>query len=182
MATIQIEVINVSEPKVTKTTRGQYSSIEVAYKKDGKVEGKKLMSFASAEVYEAARTWESGQVVNIEIGKDDKGYWQWQKVLGEANHSVVAGNEATPVKSGGKTVSNYETREERQQRQQFIIRQSSLERAVEYFTLTGHKKATPEDIKSLAEVFVDYVNGTDSATPVAARIGAFDNFEDDIPQ
>jgi len=181
---IQIEIINVGEPVVTKTARGQYSQIEVAYKKDGKVEGKKLVSFVHADVYEAARTWKAGQVVNLEIGKepsrDGKEYWQWQKVLGADATNSVVGNKTPAKEIGSKTVSQYETREERQKRQQFIIRQSSVERALEYLVANGNKKFGTSDLFTVAEEIVSFVNN-EPKEAAAVEIPGFENFEDDIP-
>ena len=150
---LQIEVIDVSKPTITKTKtgKGEYSTIEVSYRKDGKIEGKKLFSFASPQIYNAAQSWKKGDVINLEIAKeeakDGRSYWQWKHIL---NDSEVA-------------VANTETKQtpasqERANVQLYIIKQSSLSNAVATLAV-GSKAIKAEDVISLAEKYVDFVLG-----------------------
>ena len=179
---IQIQVIDVSPEQTTKTAKGGYGMIEVAYKKDGKVEGKKLMSFVHPEVYKAAKEFKSGDVVNVEIGKeegrDGKEYWQWQRIVAGGEESTSKETSATQPTSStptSKPVSNYETKEERQARQVMIVRQSSLSTAVALAAANGGKKSSSQEIITTAKEFEAFVMGTNE--PVA-----FVDIADDVPQ
>ena len=170
---IQIDVIDVSKP--VPGPGGKYSHIEVAYRKDGKVEGKKLMSFVHPEVYKAAQSFVAGNTYNIEIGKeagkDGKEYWQWQKVYdGSAPASPVA-EAGAPFKPAAKPVSNYETKEERVARQVMIVRQSSISNAIATLGTGKHKV---DDVLDIAKKYEAFVMATD---PIQDLI----DMEDDIP-
>ncbi len=169
---IQIDVIDVSKP--VPGPGGKYSHIEVAYRKDGKVEGKKLMSFVHPEVYKAAQSFVAGNTYNIEIGKeagkDGKEYWQWQKVYsGDAPVESASNKGTTSVAT--KSVSNYETKEERAARQVMIVRQSSISNAIATLGTGKHKV---DDVLDIAKKYEAFVMATD---PIQDLI----HMEDDIP-
>ena len=171
---IQIDVIDVSKP--VPGPGGKYSHIEVAYRKDGKVEGKKLMSFVHPEVYKAAQSFEAGKTYNIEIGKeagkDGKEYWQWQKVYDGSAPTPIASTGTSPKETYTKPVSNYETKEERAARQVMIVRQSSISNAIATLGTGKHKV---DDVLNIAKKYEAFVMATD---PIQDLI----NMEDDIPQ
>lgn len=152
---IQVEVVSVTE-----TNMGKYKKLEVAFRQDGKVAGKNLVSYVHPEVYEAAKGFKPGEVHNVtlakEAAKDGKEYWQWVAVEGAG----VPATEATPTADKPKTVSNYETKEERAVRQQYIIRQSALDRSIDFWNM-HNKKATPEEVFEIAGKFVDWVNNVE---------------------
>ena len=75
--TIAIEVVNVAAPSFVKTAKGGYNMIEVAHKQDGKIGGKRLLDFASPTVYNTFLAAQPGTVFNVEIEKNEKGYWDW---------------------------------------------------------------------------------------------------------
>lgn len=83
MATQQldIEIIAVGNPAFTKTARGGYSSMEIAFKNhsfEGKVEGKKLVDFNDKAVFEFFKGLKQGDrvLVTKEKGETDQ-YWKW---------------------------------------------------------------------------------------------------------
>ena len=174
---MQITVIDVGTPNTHTAKNGRsYQSMEVTYKDDsGKVSSKKLMSFSNPDVFKQAKDWQKGDEVNIDSQKDDAGYWQWVGILGEGEVSKAIASTSTSTSSSAKatrvTGSNYETKEERAQRQVMIVRQSSLSNAVATFALDG-TKASANDVISLAKVYESYVLGTPTS---------FDQMEDDIP-
>lgn len=172
---MQIEVISVSVNTVP-TAKGSYQVAEVAYKdlKDGKVNGKKIMSFAAKDVFKAMSNAKQGDKYDVGLEKDDKGYWQW-KTATAAN----AQNPASPTSGNPSPRSTYETPEERAKRQDFIIRQSSVASAI---ALLKTEKNIPEvgNILSVAEQFVQFVYGKmDSVTEVGS---GFNDMSDDIPE
>ena len=189
----QIEIINVSRTTVP-TAKGSYNCLEVAYKKDGAIEGKKLMDFAAKEAYKSLERAQNGSIYTItsekEPGRDGKEYWVWKgAVAGGSSPSAAIpsngtshGNSiATPVKSSGST---YATAEERAKTQVYIVRQSGLSNALKYYELIGNKKVTPNDIKALAQELTNFVMDTEPAAVPADRIHegtGFDDLKDDVP-
>lgn len=78
------------------------------------------------------------------------------------------------------TGRDFETKEERAVKQVAIARQSSLQRSLEFLTLVGNKKASPQEVVEIADFFVNYVeNGVQvqdtASTPTVENMG------DDIP-
>jgi len=178
---MQITVIDVGTPNTHAGAGGRsYQSIEVTYKStDGKVASKKLMSFSNPSIFNTAKAWTKGQEVNVITQKDDKGYWQWTG-LDVTGESTVADSKPTASTSagGGTRVagSNYETKEERAQRQVYIVRQSSISAAVA--TLTAGAKAPPsqDEILKLARSFEAHVFAAPSA------LDQLVDFDSDIPE
>lgn len=173
---MQITVIDVGTPNTHTAKNGRsYQSMEVTYKgENGNVSSKKLMSFSNPEVFNTAKSWQKGDAVNVNAQKDDNGYWQWVGILGEGESSPVAqASSSTPSKSSSTRVtgSNYETKEERAQRQVMIVRQSSISSAVNVLTAEG-KQPTVAQVLGMAKEFENFVMGT--ASSVA-------DMEDDIP-
>ena len=169
-----IEVISVSKTETVPTKNGKsYEKLEVLYRdKDGKPQGKKLVSWTNPSVFKAVKDWEAGHKVNVKTEKDENGYWQWTAI--EDGDEEVVTKPAYQGKTETKTVSNYETREERQQRQVYIIRQSSLGHAIEFLG-QGKSAKTVEDVISVADEFFNYViNGKEK--------DLFEDFVDDVPQ
>lgn len=149
---MQITILSVD---VNTPAGKKYQVAEVAYKDDqGKVNGKKILSFVNKDVFNIAKNAQSGQVYDVSLAKDDQGYWQWtsMNLAGETTISV-----ASPAKATPSPRSTYETPEERAQRQVYIVRQSSLTNAIALANATGDKKATPESIIAVAKQFEAYV-------------------------
>lgn len=177
---MQISVIDVGEPTTHATSNGRsYQAIEVTYKGiDGKVSNKKLMSFSNPTVFKTAQTWQKGDNVNIQAVKNDKGYWDWVG-FGDSNSSEEQPQAVSQPQSSSKpttrvTGSNYETKEERAQRQVMIVRQSSLSNAVA--TLATHgTKLNASQVIDLAKTYEGYVLGTLESS------NGIDHLDDDVP-
>lgn len=147
---MQIEVLSVSVED-----KGKYKMMEVAYKSDGKVTSKKVMSFGNAaDVFKRLTNAKPGDTFDIKSEKNDKGYWDWISIsdgTGSMTAAKPAGN-ATPK-------STYETAEERANRQVLIVRQSSLSNAVEYLALNTKKVPSVQEVVEVAKFFESYVFG-----------------------
>jgi hypothetical protein len=188
MAAIQISVISVLPPAFVKTTKGGYNCIEVAYKKDGKVEGKKVMDFVNKEIYNFVKTeMKPGNDYNISLDKDKNDYWQWVGVEAAGATGTVApadrglaasaGAGQLPVETkavGRVTTNTYETPEERALKQKIIVRQSSIGYALSFFEANKGKFGVG-DVLELANQFNDWV--WERGTP-EQEIG---KMSDDIP-
>lgn len=189
MATvIQANVIDVSAPQTVKTARGSYQFIEVAYKKDGKVEGKKVMDFGhplAKDVFNFVKGVKSGDVINITLEKVND-FWTWVGVEKEGNSNgetapvlvaqVPTTNTGASSKAGRVVGSNYENSEERATRQRLIVRQSSLTAALNLTLHNGSKaQVDPIIVMRQAEQFVDWVFEHKTGVTALAAM------KDDIP-
>ena len=172
---MQITVIDVGQPNTHATKNGRsYQSMEVTYKNDsGQVQSKKLMSFSNPDVFKQAKDWQKGDTVDINTQKDDNGYWQWISIGADAIAQASSNTSNTTSKTTRVTGSNYETKEERAQRQVMIVRQSSISSAISALTAEG-KRPSVADILGMAKEFENYVMDNKSVDSVA-------DMEDDIP-
>ena len=172
---MQITVIDVGQPSSHATKNGRsYQSMEVTYKNDsGQVQSKKLMSFSNPDVFKQAKDWKKGDTVDVNTQKDDNGYWQWVSIGADAIAQATSNTSNTKATTR-VTGSNYETKEERAQRQVMIVRQSSISSAVTALTAEG-KSPTVAEILGMATEFENFVMGT-SSTP-----SSIDDLQDDIP-
>ena len=180
-----IDVISVS-PVATIPTKGgkSYQMVEIAYKKDGKIEGKKIMSFSNPAVFRAVQEYSSGDSVTVTADKGEpnasgQSFWNWVAVASTEDITTAPTASGSSAAPAAKTVSNYETREERQAKQVYIVRQSSISNALTYFDKTqGGKKTGVSDVLAVAKQFENYVFDT---TQTAAHAGDLSELEDDIP-
>ena len=167
---MQIEIVSVSTED-----KGKYQMATVAYRKDGKLSEKKLMSFGAGEpAYKALTKAQAGQVFEVTTVKNDKGFWDWTSA------SEGGGNVATTNKSGATPAprNTYETPEERALRQKLIVRQSSITNAIALYELDKKKVPTVQDIVQVARQFEDYVFGNKVTDDPVAGIA---EMSDDIP-
>ena len=174
---LQIEIINVKQ-ETKPTAKGSYQQLDVAYKRldNGKIEGKKIMSFFSKEVFGALSTATNGSIYTVDSQKNEKtGYWDWVKVTasgGSSTNTPVARGTASPK-------STYETPEERALRQRMIVRQSSLSNAIETLSVNpGKDKLQLEEVIKVAETYFNWVMDTSQPSLPNLDIGSMD---DDIP-
>ena len=169
MKQLQVEILNVTNSFV-KTVKGGYNVLEVAYKQDGKVVGKKVLDFATPDTYKVLVNAKAGEVYDVDAEKNEKGYIDWKNVT-PAENGVVVGPETTPAATSaaapsakpsavpaarGRVVGNtYETPEERFTNRAAIIRQSTLNMAIEL--LSSDPTTTLAQIATTARQFEDHV-------------------------
>ncbi len=170
---INITILSV-DIKTISTAKGSYQTAEVAYKNNsfqGKVEGKKVMSFgATAMSFKVLTTAQSGESFEVEIVKNAAGYLDWVAML-PAGAAVATPVPASTQGSINKapsgataTRSTYETPEERAAKQVYIVKQSSLSAAINTLSL-GAKKLEPAAVMVLAQTYTDFVFGKASPGP-----------------
>ena len=138
--------------------RNRYQVAHVVYTDSkGAQKEKKVMSFSNPSVFNTVKELQSGTNVEVSYAKDDP-YFNWAKVEKvDANAPAPA-----PAPSGGKVLgSQYETREERHQRQLHIVRQSSLSNAIALLTPGAKAPLKVEDVLDVAQQLVDFVYGTE---------------------
>jgi hypothetical protein len=152
----------------------------VEYTYNGEARRQNIMSFSNPDVFKKVQEL-TGQTVEVEIGKNDKGYSEWRSI--QAVGAGPVGGDRTQAGSASGTTrvsgSNYETREERAARQVMIAKQSSLDRAVEILKHNNPKdKIDPEEAKRLAQDLTDFVLGAPNKTEDKS---GFDDMKDDLP-
>jgi hypothetical protein len=170
--------------KTVPTTKGSYQTADVAYKNNsfqGKVEGKKVMSFgATKDSFATLAQAQPGQTYEVTIVKNDKGYNDWvsmaQAVPGAASPVATPQAGAVGKPAAASPRSTYETPEERAQRQVMIVRQSSLSTAVAALAVGGKSALKPIDVVNTAKQFEAYVLGTEEA---GADDGSIDAMQSD---
>jgi hypothetical protein len=201
MSNFTIEVLAITGP--TKNVKGKQSwrTVEIAYKKDGKVEGKKLVDFNNKDVFELVCQAKQGEVYDV-ISEKKGDFWQWEgfSKAGEGQDSSegaendsassdAPAQEKPPVRSqstGRVTGSNYETPEERALRRGFeavkhrqIGKQGCLNIAS---TLLLHNSegavVSEEAVIELSKKFEQYVFGMKT---LKEAIDAVKGMVDDIP-
>ena len=159
---MQIQILSV-QITTTPTARGSYQVADVAYKNltyQGKVEGKKVMSFgATKDAFGTLATANPGDVYEVNVVKNDKGYNDWVSMSkGVANASTE--QTAAPSKPNPTGHSSYETPEERAKKQVYIIKQSSITAAISILEKTG-QPPTVDAVKEVAQDLTDWVLGNE---------------------
>lgn len=171
---MQVQIKNV-DVQWAGEGRKKYGKATVDYTYNGETRRQSVMSFSNPDVFKKVQEL-VGQTVEVEVGKNDKGYSEWR--------SINVGNVTSPSAAAGSTGSgtatrvtgsNYETKEERAARQVLIVKQSSLSNAVE--TLSVGAKAAPkrEEVIELAQFYADWVYSKENDET------GFDTMKDDIP-
>lgn len=162
---MNITILSV-DIKTTPTAKGSYQTADVAYKNNtfqGKVEGKKVMSFgATAASFKVLSQAAAGESYEVSIVKNDKGYNDWVSMSKAGAADAGATQAAKPAAASGSTASprsTYETPEERAQRQIYIIRQSSISAAVSSLAAGAKAAVEPSKVLAVAKQYEDYVLG-----------------------
>jgi hypothetical protein len=139
-----------------------YQTASVVHTYNGNSRTQKIVSFANPETFKTVSQLKAGDVIDVDVTKNEGGFNQWAKITrvseeeletGQPDSAVVATRAAAP--SSGKVVgSNYETREERAARQVLIVRQSCLAQSV-----MVHKDDVfdVDTVLQTAQTFVDWV-------------------------
>ncbi len=163
---MQIQVLSV-QITTTPTPKGSYQMADLAYKNltfQGKVEGKKLASFGvSKPSFEVLATAQPGEVYDVTVVKNEKGFNDWVQMT-----KGVAGNVTAPATSQASkgavatsptaaVRSSYETPEERAKKQVYIIRQSSVSSAVSALSAGAKAPLKFEDVLDFAKKIEKYV-------------------------
>ena len=153
-----MQITIVATPNITTEAGGKgrpYKKMEVLYRNDeGKVMTKILVSFKNPDVFKALSEGKPDDVFEIGSFKNDEtGYWDWKS----AHQTGVSGNgEDKQVNTAGKSEkAPVRVPVTELDRNRYIVRQSSLERAVE--TLAGNGVLTVEAVTKVAAQYEAWV-------------------------
>jgi len=130
----------------------------------------------------------AGEKFTIQEEKNAAGFWEIKTLTKGEDKSEPMQMSAPPAASGsakayttqgvGNTTGrDFESRDERSAKQEYIIRQSSLERSVEVLSIGAKAPLNPGAVIELAEVFKKYVLSG------VAKVdkGSVEDMDDDIP-
>lgn len=163
MDTIGIEIISVTSEEAFTKKGDAYNCLVATFKNlnFGKVEQKKIMPFGESrgvkDALEGAAAGSKWTITRVKNGN----FWNWTEAVAgvtEKETSMPASN--TPNKPA--YTRDFETREERANRQVLIVRQSSLSSAVATLTPGAKNALDPDAVLALAERYTQYVFGEDN--------------------
>lgn len=142
------------ESVFTKTAKGGFTTMTVSYVDEtGKSRNWKILSFANPKVFDTFKNAKTGEQYEITTRKNDKDFTEWAT----ADKTGEAAPGASKVQTKVPAVSQYETRDERNQRQRLIVRQSSLKEAVTTSSVGAKTVPNVDDVLALAERYTDWV-------------------------
>ena len=183
---MKIQILSV-DVKTVPTAKGSYQAAEIAFKNltyQGKVEGKKLMSFgATGETFKVLANAAGGDIFEITVVKNDKGFNDWTAAV-PSTEGAASPVTASPTGGASKpgspapaaARSSYETPEERALRQVLIVRQSNINAAVAMLTAGAKSPPKIAEVFAVAKQFEQYVFGTEPDH------SGFDTMTDDMPE
>lgn len=158
---MQVRIVSVDITRV-KEGKKDYSKAQVIYTFNGQARTQNLISFANPAVFAIVEEWAQSlpsDLVEVEVGKNDKGYNEWRSIgtvepgsaPSPATSSPSSGVPKTSTFTGGR---DFETAVERAARQVLIVKQSCL--AVAEKQMNGTQPAK-EDVVALAQFYVDWI-------------------------
>ena len=157
--------------------KGKYKEFDLAYKKDGKIEGKKFLSFKYPEVYNALLNSKEGDEFDVSTEKVDN-FWQWTKLSASQGGVEAPVQQAVPAarSSVGRVVgSTYETPEERAKKQKYIVRQSSLTTALDFLKHNNPKTPITTD------VWYALADELEARVFTGGAVASISEMKDDVP-
>lgn len=163
---MQIEILQVKVDTKANKNGGAYQLAEIAYKNlnDGKVGGKKLMSFKDPSVFSKLAEAKMGEVFEVKSEKIGE-YWEWTHV----SRAIIVSQQTSPVgntASESATTSSfsktplrttYETPEERAKKQVYIIKQSSVSSAIALLSVGAKLPPALSDVLKTAQEICNFV-------------------------
>lgn len=174
----RIKILDINITSANGKNGKPYQVAEVSFKNltSGKVEAKKILSFSN--VWKKVSTAETGGEYDVVSEKEGE-YWQWtsfETASGETPVAPQSPRTGTTGTANPAPRSNFETPEERAQRQVLIVRQSCLSNAIT--SLNAGKGVKPDEATALAQHYVDWVFSNEVKEEGEAGLT---EMEDDIP-
>lgn len=160
---MRVKIVSVSVETVN-SGRKNYRKATVIYTFNGQARTQNVMDFSNPAVFKTVASWEGAppaDEVEVEVGKNAGGFNEWRSIgaASSGGEATVPAPAAAP-KSGTYTAParDFETRDERAARQVLIVKQSSLERAVDILKARGFEdELTVEAVTEVAQRLADWV-------------------------
>lgn len=160
---MKIQVTELTAPQTVSRGSKSYQTVTVKYLAGGKAMEKKVVSFDP--IYKDVMALKEGQEVEVTSVKEGD-FWKWTEIKSVSS---------TPATGEVRQKSSFESKEDRDARQLYIIRQSSLSNAINTLKTEKHIPST-EDVISLAAVYADWVFSGEIMQEKTIA-----NLEEDIP-
>lgn len=158
-------LINVINVETNKVPGKSWNQIDVAYKDSkGELKGKKLMSFAVKEGLPILTSAKQGDVLDITVVQENN-FWNWTKVAKAEAGAQAAAPASTSKGSYSVPSRDFETAAERAIKQVYIVRQSSITAAINYYSNLKNQDASVSDILKLAKHFENFVFAKEEELP-----------------
>lgn len=159
---MRIKVLEIGDIEWEKQGKAKWQSLELSYDSDQGKKSRKFVSFN--DIFNVVKKLEVGQEYDVQVQKDDKGYWNWIAIEPASTEAVKMEKAVT---APGKAAQSGNTWDEKnkldrerfefeKEKQLLIIRQSCLSSAVEY-AIQHLPDPSPQAVLSLTEEFVQYV-------------------------
>jgi hypothetical protein len=155
--------------------RKKYGKATVNYAYNGEARRQNVMSFSNPDVFKKVQELQ-GQTVEVEVGKNDKGYSEWRSVTATGPASSGTAPATASTSATRVSGSNYETKEERAARQVLIVKQSSLSSAVATLSPGAKTALDANAVLELAQKYADWV-----FTTADTEGSGFESMSNDIP-
>lgn len=190
---LQIQILAVNKQQATTSTGKPYDKLDIAYKNlsfGGKVEGKLVMPFGTtAAAHKVLSNATGGQVYDINVVKNEKGYNDWTSAtLSKGDPQVQQEYSQQPPRYASQAApsparaSTFETPEERAKKQVAITRLATLNTAVASLTPGAKAALKPADVIAIAKEFEGYVYNVPTAKESSMDVGSgFDDMDSDVP-
>lgn len=150
-----------------------YNKAVVIYTYNGEPRKQTIVSFKNPEVYKAVTSLTAGTEIEVETFKNDAGFSEWKSVTAVGAAAAPVQGYANSAPATNKVVgSNYETREERANRQVLIVRQNALTNAVAALTPGAKTELDTATVLEKAREFADWVLAKDTSV---------ESLDNDIP-
>ena len=168
------KVVEIEKSILIEGTNGAYKGSKIIYKDvEGKVKEKAFHenTFKYNKAFEKElHALSAGDSFVATLEKKGE-YWNWLSI------KKSTGGAPTLAKPAAATGGNWETAEERKNKQVYIIRQSSISAALKMLELNGSKKIAVKDVTLIADELTNWVLGQ-SKQEADATLG---DLENDIP-
>lgn len=155
---MQVTIKDVQVEWVDQGRGKKYGKAQIQYDYRGEPRKQNIMSFSNPDVFKKVQEM-TGQTVEVELTKNDKGYTEWKSILA-AQTTTEARGAATSTTATVNRASGYETKEERAAREVRIVKQSSLKAAVETMTPGSKAALDANAVIELAQKYTDWVFDT----------------------
>lgn len=158
MSTVNIKLLSpveITKPNASK----QYKQMVVTHTDGKDTTGKKIFDFTTPKhVWDTLAAAKQGDTFLITREKNDKGYWEWKDIgpAGDPPAQPDPNPKSAPSATVPAKVGNWETSDERAKKQVYIVRQSTINAAIETLKSTGKPFGT-DAVKNLAKQYEDYV-------------------------
>ena len=160
---MHITIVKIGTPETIPTGKGRpYRKLEVLYRNEKWfTNSHKLISFKNPSVFKMFENAQEGQEFEVDVVKNESGFNEWKSAVpAGASPTVVAeatkGELPAVNKQGAAANTPIRVQVTESDRNRYIVRQSSLERAIAYHEAAAIQP-TVESVCSIAAAFETWV-------------------------